>query len=411
MKTNGQGILSLMSLLIILTLGLSIPDSATAKPLLIENSATASGGIQVIQLEEVWRAGGDEDEDYFGVISQVIIGEDGNVYLLDTRLSEVPVYSPDGERLTTLSREGDGPGETRIPSNLLFMPDGNLGLVQVFPGKVTMVDLSGNPQGIFQVEGATEGGFMMFYECQTQGDNLVIAGELISTVPPAGQIRHNFVSSYSPDGIKQVDFFDSEVKWDFTNFTFDEESSSRADFRKVVVGKDGRVYVAPYRNEYSILVYLPDGTHERTIKREFKHRMRTADEKADVLSTLELQFGQVPNAKLSASDWFPDIGGIRIGPDGNLWVTSSWSGSGQPEGIIVTWDIFDPDGKFIKQLSLAGEGDGEQDAFFPTSDGGFVQVTGFTEAIQALQRGGQGGSEDDVDEDAEPMKVIFHKSG
>ena len=35
------------------------------------------------------------------------------------------MYSPDGERLTILSREGDGPGETRIPANLLFMPDGH----------------------------------------------------------------------------------------------------------------------------------------------------------------------------------------------------------------------------------------------------------------------------------------------
>ena len=91
-------------------------------------------------------------------------------------------------------------------------------------------------------------------------------------------------------------------------------------------------------------------------------------------------------------------------------MTSSRSGIDQAEGIVVSWDIFDADGKFIKQLSLKGEGDGEQDAFFPTNDGGYVQVTGFTDAIMALQRGGQGGSEEDVDEEAEPMKVIFHKA-
>lgn len=411
MKTTRQGMLVLMALLLVAALGLSSPQLAAAEPLIIENSSTPSDGVETVKLEEVWRAGGDDDDDYFGVISQVVIGDNGNIFLLDTRLSEVPVYSPDGERLTTLSREGDGPGETRIPSNLLFMPDGTLGLVQVFPGKVTKIDLDGNPQGIFQVDGATDGGFMMFFDCQAQGENLVITGELITTKPPAGQVRHNFVASYNADGTEMVRFFEKEFEWDFTNFSLDEGEFTRPDFRKVAVGQDGRVYVNPNRNEYTILVYLPDGTHERTIKRDFKHRMRTSDEKSDILSTLELQFQQIPNAKLTASDWHPDIGGIRIGPEGNLWVTSSRSGIDQAEGIVVTWDVFNPDGKFIKQISLAGEGDGEQDAFFPTKDGGFVQVTGFTEALEAFQRGGQAGSEEDVDEEAEPMKVIFHKAG
>jgi len=400
-----------MALLFFSVLGISTPQLATAEPIIIENGSTPSKGIETINLEEVWRAGGDDDDDYFGVISQVVIGEEGNIYLLDTRLSEVPVYSQDGERLDTLSREGDGPGETRIPSNLLFMPDGTLGLVQVFPGKVTKIDLEGNPQGIFQVGGATDGGFMMFFDCQSQGENLVITGELITSKPPAGQLRHNFVSSYSADGTELVNFFSKDFNWDFMNFSLDEGEFTRADFRKVTVGNDSRVYVAPNRNEYSINVYLPDGTHERTIKREYKHRMRTAEEKADVMTTLELQFQQVPNAKLSASDWHPVIGGLQIGPKGNLWVTTGRSGIDQPEGVVVSWDIFSPDGEFIKQISLAGEGDGEQDAFFPVKGGGFVQVTGFTEAIQALQNGGQAGSEEDVDEEAEPMKVIFHKAG
>jgi hypothetical protein len=408
MKTTRQGILVMMALLMVTAMGLLTPETASAEPIIVNNSSTPSEGTEVLKLQEVWRAGGDDDEDYFGVISQVVIGEDGNIYLLDTRLSEVPVYSSDGERLATLSREGDGPGETRIPSNLLFMPDGNLGLVQVFPGKVTKIDQEGNPQGIFQVEGGVEGGFMMFFDCQSQGENLVVTGELISTVPPAGQLRRNFVSSYNAEGVEQVNFFEKEFNWNFMDFSLDEGEFTRPDFRKVVVGQDGRVYVVPSRNEYTILVYLPDGTHERTIKRDFEHRMRTAEEKSDIMKTLELQFQQIPNAKLSASDWHPDIGGLQIGPKGNIWVGSSRSGVDQPEGIIITWDVFNPDGKFIKQLSLKGDGDGEQDAFFPVKGGGFVQVTGFTEAITALQNGGQAGSEEDVDDEAEPMKVIFH---
>ena len=48
-----------------------------------------------------------------------------------------------------------------------------------------------------------------------------------------------------------------------------------------------------------------------------------------------------------------------------------------------------------------------------TGDGAAVQITGFTEALQALQnRGGSGEGEDDDeddDEEAEPMEVVYFK--
>ena len=81
----------------------------------VMNGAKPSEGNETVELEEVWRHGGEDDEEFFGMISQCVVGDDGTIYLLDTRMSEVPVYSPDGERLDTLSREGDGPGRDADP--------------------------------------------------------------------------------------------------------------------------------------------------------------------------------------------------------------------------------------------------------------------------------------------------------
>ena len=67
----------------------------------IMNGAEPSGGVETLTFKESWRVGGEDSEDFFGLITQVVIGDEGNVYLLDTRLSEIPVYSPDGERITT----------------------------------------------------------------------------------------------------------------------------------------------------------------------------------------------------------------------------------------------------------------------------------------------------------------------
>ena len=374
----------------------------------IMNGAQPSGEKVIVELEEVWRHGGEDDEDFFGMISQCVVGDDGTIYLLDTRMSEVPVYSPDGERLTTLSREGDGPGETRTPSGLLFMPDGNLGLVQVFPGKITKIGIDGTPAGIMEIGDPTTGGFLQMYDCVSGGNQVVVVAEKID--PENGGLAHrrsNFVASFDEKGKEIVRYFDNTYFWDFTNFTFDESGINRVDFRKVAVGKDGRVYVAVERDAYVINVYLADGTLDRVIEREFTSLDRDQEEFDRVQESLEAALGQIPNAKIIPSPNQPDIGSLEIGNDGNLWVTTSRGGVDQPEGILTTWDVFNPDGHFIKTVSAKCEGDGENDILIWTPDGNAVLVTGFVEALAALQGGG--GAETGEEEEAEPMEVIYLK--
>ena len=89
----------------------------------ITNGASPSEGIETMHLEELWRVGGEDDDVLFGVILQVRTDEEGNIYLLDSQLAQVQVYSSDGRHLRTLSREGDGPGEVRRPTDLVLLPD------------------------------------------------------------------------------------------------------------------------------------------------------------------------------------------------------------------------------------------------------------------------------------------------
>ena len=63
-----------------------------------------------LKLEEEWRIGGEDDEEIFGVITDIITDDDGNVYMLDAQLNEIKVYSEDGEYLRTIGREGEGTG-------------------------------------------------------------------------------------------------------------------------------------------------------------------------------------------------------------------------------------------------------------------------------------------------------------
>jgi hypothetical protein len=378
----------------------------------VRNGATPAKGNRVVKLQEAWRVGGDDGEDFFGMISQVRIGEDGRIYLLDTRLSEVPVYSREGDRVATLSREGDGPGEIRIPSNMLFMPDGSLGLVQVFPGKIIKVNLDGSPAGVFQPGGGdpTQGGFLQMFDCSANGQDLVVTAESISQAGPTSQSRSNYVASFDAAGKELVRYFENAFAWDFTNFEFSEDNLGRVDFRRVAVGQDGRLYIATERNAYKIMVYNRDGSVDRVIEREYVHRQRTDEEYNRVKSTVEGQLAQIPNARITVSKTEPDIGGLNFGPDDNLWLSTSRGGVDQPKGVMFTWDVFSPDGKFLETVSAACPGDGENDLIIWTDDGAAVQVTGFTEAARALQsQGGGAASEGDDDGEAAPMEVIYLK--
>jgi len=377
----------------------------------IMNGAEPSGEKVTVELEEVWRHGGEDDEEFFGMISQCVVGDDGTIYLLDTRMSEVPVYSPDGERLDTLSREGEGPGETRTPSGLLFMPDGNLGLVQVFPGRVTKIGIDGTPVGVLEVGDATTGGFMQMFDCVSDGKRVIVTAEKINPGEvQTEQTRINFVAAFDDEGKETVRFFENSYHWDFTNFTFDEAGQNRIDFRKVATGKDGRVYVAPDRDAYQINVYTADGTLERVIEREYDHRVRSDEDFNRRKTLMEAALAQIPNAKIITAKTEPDINSLSFGTDGNLWVTNSYSGVEQPAGILTTWDVFTPDGHFVKTVSAKVDGDGENDLIIWTPGGDAVMVTGFTEAREAMQsRGGGGDEEDEDEEEAEPMEVIYLK--
>jgi len=376
----------------------------------VTNGAEPRNGVETMDFEEVWRVGGEDSEDFFGLISQVIADKDGKVYLLDTRLSEVLVYSPSGERLGTLSREGDGPGETRTPTNLLQMPDGSLGLVQMFPGKVTKIDTEGGPQGEFKVaaDDPTAGGFIVFYDCLNGGDRLILTAESITQNPPTGQIRTNFVAAFDQEGHELARFVETGIEMDFTKFVFDEDNMGRVDFRKVCVGPDGRVYIAADRNAYAIRVFQPDGTPDRVIEREYTHLKRSDEDYNAVKTSVETQLAQLPNSVIKISHTEPDIGSVRFGPDSNLWVTTSRSGKDQPEGVLATYDVFDPDGDFLKQVAVKCEGNGEEDALFFSPGGDAILVTGFTSAVRSLQRGGAGGADED-EEEAEPMEVVYLK--
>lgn len=377
----------------------------------VRNGAKPESGHQTMKLEELWRVGGDDEDTMFGVILSVLAGDNGELYFLDMQLSEVQVYSPDGEHLRTLSRMGDGPGESRNPSDMLFLPDGNLGLVQAFPGKVTRIDPEGNPAGTLTLGGQdpTKGGFTMIFDARCRGESIVFAGMEIAQQGQTGQKRTSFLASFSQEGTEQVRYLEKTAELDFTRFEIIERDNHFVYPRRWDIGSDGRIYAAPHRNRYSINVYAPDGRLERVIEREYASRTRTPEEQRRIEDIVAAQTRQVPfEFKTELENTEPDVSNVRVADDGSIWVLSSSGAFEQPKGIMATYDVFDADGTFRRQVSVECEGKGAGDGLFFMGGERVILVKGLIDAVLGMQAGGMGAGSGD-DGEAEPMSVVCYR--
>jgi hypothetical protein len=361
------------------------------------------------EAEELWRIGGEDDEEIFGVITDVLADAEGNFYFLDAQLNEIKVYSSDGEFLRTIGREGEGPGEFRGAFNMFLVPGGNIGVLQTFPPKIVVLTPEGDPAGEFPLPELEDEGFRVLLGAQYAGDNLAITYAL-QQPSEAGFTQKNVLALVNSDGTSEIRLHDqsssmmaaspkiAEKEWDtFRN--------------RWTAAPDGRAFSCLTFGEYAITVWKPDGKIDRVIHREYPDHVRTAEEKERLLDIYKGFTRQipVPGIKYEIEDTFNQIanGGLNARDDGTLWVLTSRGSNGLPEGVIGIWDVFDDKGRFVRQVTLKGDGDPLNDGYFFVKDRLFV-VTDFLNALMALQGGG-GGEDDEVDDEAELMEIISYR--
>jgi hypothetical protein len=373
----------------------------------VMNPAQPANGSVTVTPKELWRIGGDTDDEnqLFGVIIRVTSDEDGNIYLLDLQLSEVKVFSPDGKYLRTLGREGEGPGEFRVPTDLFFVPGGNIGVLQAAPAKIVLLTKDGEPAGDYptpQIEGE---GFVGLVGARYAEDHLVVMAQVNNFDQEKGTFTQSMIlNSVDPQGKEIARYYDESRVWEFSNPVIDETKWDTIQNRWVV-GKDGRVYGCTTFDGYQIHVWKPDGSIDRIIECEHTPHKRTLAEMDRVRKVYEVFTRQAPNSEVKIGDHDKDISSLYLRDDGTLWVLNS-NGARVGEGTIGIFDVFNPQGRFVKQVTLSGQGDPTNDGYFFVKDRLYV-VTDLLAGVIAM-RGGSSDTETDGEE-PEPMSVICYQ--
>jgi sugar lactone lactonase YvrE len=355
----------------------------------IKNVATPSQGRETLKLEEIWRVGGDNEDDLLlALITEVCRDEKGNIYALDSQLCNVHVFSPQGELLRTLFAQGEGPGETLRPRDLVVTKDG-VGVAEEFPSKVIMVDREGLPLDnvyLTTQEGENLGALM---GAGFGGGNLILSGvEVTQGDTPGTQNRLYFLGCFSDTGKERFRYCESSSQYNFQKYSFVEKEHIPSFWWGFEVAPDGTVYAACDRENYAISVFSPDGKLVRVIEREFQPYTRTEKDKKWMHDLIASATGELPfEVKYVFEDNEPVIDffhrGLRIDGDGNLWVTTSRGLRDNADGALMTYDVFDPDGHFTRQVAVECEGDSFYDCLFWISDDQVVLLTGAMAALAA----------------------------
>lgn len=123
-----------------------------------------------ITLEEDLRLG--TDDPLFGYIGDVKADEAGNVFIVESpNPANVYKFSPNGELLTKIGAQGEGPGEYRYPSPIIIRPD-SLVIWDAYNNKFLVYEPDGTPRHtgdrmvagdrtFLSVEGEFEGEYFM----------------------------------------------------------------------------------------------------------------------------------------------------------------------------------------------------------------------------------------------------------
>jgi len=371
---------------------------ATGVPRLIDDDGPAQG-VQPLVLRALWRVGSEDDDVIFGRITDVKMQRDGSVYVLDNQLCHVVVISADGEHLRDLSREGDGPGELRQPMGLVFLADDVVGVGLGFPGKLVTMGVDGTPIGThFPVGAPADGNLAVMISLQYVDGVLAASGGSIVITPDGHGHTNRFLSVGDSSLGEFHHILETTTPFDPTGRVFVEADDYYID-RSWALGRGGRIYAPMKRDAYEISEFDPAGELVRVFGRRYEPRRRTPADKRRVSPLINPGTPEVTDWTIADCD--ECITRIMVHPDdGTIWVLTPHGHEDQPEDILETWDVFAPDGEYLRQVPIPLGREMNEGTCYLVGNDRLVVVRGTGTAVTAREQEGE--------TEVEPLEVLCY---
>lgn len=364
---------------------------------------------RTIALERLWAIGGESEAEgeIFGIIADLAVDAAGRLYVLDSQLSELRVFSPDGEYLRTIGRPGQGPGDLPAAIAVAALADGSIGVLHGGSGRCSRFDPEGAYLGEHVLPDSLRGGARRLYRLRTGGSLLAVEGAQVKPGEDGYESR-TAIFTVSADGTLRA-IAESSRRFSLSEMVVRELGTR--PFRWTLA-PDGRLFlVRDFGDE--IEVWAPEGTRRQVIDCGYAHRERSAAEKEAVRDYYR-RGGGTKGVTIEVMDYEPDIAWLGVAGDGRLWVLSSQGCDAGGAGSLGVFDIFGLDGRLNERVELRGEGQLGRDSFHLIGDRLYV-ITDDAAAFRSAQVRRQRGKADEAlapeaaDEAALPLGVVCYR--
>jgi hypothetical protein len=319
------------------------------------NPAFPKEGVVRYELEEELVIGGEGAgaESVLNRPQDLKVDSQGNIYVLDWGDVDIKVFAPDGRRLRTVGRKGQGPGEFDTPAYFVLSDDDRIFLLSARQNRIIVLSDTGTYVSSFRLDGFCHG-------LAVDGRNRVYYTRFLSPEPGGGedfQLIQNRKALIRTDeqgeqATKLGEYLDvtmmRKVMRSGEGVSSTSQTSRESYTTSWLVGPDDRVYLG-YNKDYRLEVYDPEWNLVFRFGREFtplRHPLYKPD-------------GAHPEFYPAFSDWrkfFDD--------QGNLWLQQYVE-----EGIEeFVFDVFTPEGIYLKQVRVP------QNLFLVRGDKGYSIV-------------------------------------
>lgn len=297
------------------------------------------------------------DSNYvFGQLAGADLTAEGDIAVLDMQKVRISIFTPEGEFVRSIGRQGSGPGEFMLPSGMAFFPtEEDASMDQTAPG-LAVCDAMGGKLVYFDTDLEYLMDVQGFFPSPPAVLAGVAGGAAVGMKPEFLQDETGMYMGFTiarwemGENEPSVIYFESMSPFDPSDL-----SGMQDDIVNFGASPEGLVLTASLSTEtYTYTLWSPEGQEIFTFVDEDYERVRKTqaeiEMEAEMVNARMVQQG-MPE---SMANWEPDpyrsaVGGLWFDGMDRIWVTRGTT-------LTPSFDVFDLQGNLLFTAALdAGE--------------------------------------------------------
>jgi len=291
---------------------------------------------------------------------------ENRVVVLDMQKFRASIFTPEGEFIASLGRQGSGPGEFLLPSYLSVTPSGGIAVCDAMAGHLSFfspdLEYTGSVSGFFPSPPVmtvfiADSVFIGMKPEFEQNENGLFMGYTVArwniSSPEPEQVFYSKLNPFDISDLSNINFTEGMVLFAATS--------------------EGVVYTTVLSTEaYEFNAMNPDGSELFSVTEPFTRVRKTQEDIDSEREFVRNRMRQGGAPEFMVNSYQPDpflfaIGSMGIAPDGNLWVAQGVYGS-------PVFRVYNPaTGEFLFTAALE-VGDEERDITVMMNRWGFTGI-------------------------------------